>query len=233
MRHSGATAFLGHCPSSLPISPNTTSPSLKSSLEISWIKCAARHKTRKIFVYSMADSCLGCCGGLSLMVVLQMLFVRDFFSETICVRKHRGILCIPWQKELGSFPSASLSKEFEGGEREREECYQYLVKVRTHLDLSCKKGFSGHVLAWSVCLKFNKAEKKNLPSFLEKYRANFRWSVQKWWIMSRNICFYAEQLFWMVFTAKFKRAVLVRLICKSPDQCKEKGSLGCDGCRAR
>lgn len=53
------------------------------------------------------------------MVVLQMLFVRDFFSETICVRKHRGILCIPWQKELGSFPSASLSKEFEGGERER------------------------------------------------------------------------------------------------------------------
>lgn len=75
------------------------------------------------------------------MVVLQMLFVRDFFSETICVRKHRGILCIPWQKELGSFPSASLSKEFEGGEREREECYQYLVKVRTPLDLSCKKRF--------------------------------------------------------------------------------------------
>lgn len=47
-----------------------------------------------------------------------MLFVRDFLLETICV-KHGEILCIPWQKELGSFPSASLSKEFEGGERDR------------------------------------------------------------------------------------------------------------------
>lgn len=69
-----------------------------------------------------------------------------------------------------SFPSASLSKEFEGGGT--EECCQCLVKMRTHLALSYQIIFSGHELRRSVCPKSNWAE-KNLPSLLEKCRANF------------------------------------------------------------
>lgn len=64
-------------------------------------------------------------------------------------------------------------------ERETEECYQCLVKVRTHLDLGCKK------LYWDIqCVQ--RGREKNLPSFLEKRRANFKSSLWKWWIMFGN-----------------------------------------------
>lgn len=107
----------------------------------------------------MADSCLGCCGGLSLIAVLQMLFVRDFFLETICGRKHGEVLCIPWQKELGSFPSASLSKEFEGGERDRG-VLPIFGQSEDPFGLGLQKGFSGHVLGYLVCQKSNGTERK-------------------------------------------------------------------------
>lgn len=103
----------------------------------------------------MADSCLGCCGGLSLIVVLQMSFVRDFFLETICVRKHGEILCIPWQKELGFFPSASLSKEFEGGERNRG-VLPIFGQNEDPFGRGLQKGFPGHVMGYSVCPKSNR-----------------------------------------------------------------------------
>lgn len=107
----------------------------------------------------MADSCLGCCGGLSLIAVLQMLFVRDFFLETICGRKHGEVLCIPWQKELGSFPSASLSKEFEGGERDRG-VLPIFGQSEDPFGLGLRQGFSGHVLGYLVCQKSNGTERK-------------------------------------------------------------------------
>lgn len=113
----------------------------------------------------MADSCLGCCGGLSLIAVLQMLFVRDFFLETICGRKHGGVLCIPWQKELGSFPLASLSKEFEGGEWDRG-VLPIFGESEDPFRLGLQKDFSWLVLAYSVRPEANRTEKKKIfPPF--------------------------------------------------------------------
>lgn len=159
-----AFLIVRHGPSSLPVSPNTTLPSHEAPLQISWIKCVARHKTRKIFVYSAADSCLGCLDVQEVQVLQQFcsccLYVT--FSWKSSLLGGTEGFCASLGKESGFFSAVSLAKELEG---EGTACCQCSVKKKTHLSLSYQKVFSGHELGRSVCPKSNWAEKNPFPPF--------------------------------------------------------------------